>query len=178
MRKNLISVIILAICIVNLVLNALLVFVFVPAIKKTDNLVTEIAAILNLELDKNEALGAAPDIKDVKVYDVQETTSINLKKDGLDANNDGIEDVHWAMIGISISMDGSSKDYEDLNTKLADTESWVYDVTRSVIQEYTYNEVNDPATQTLIKKQIVEGLREKYQTDCIYDVTFRSFMTQ
>ena len=36
MRKNLISVIILALCIVNLILNALMVFVFVPSAKKTD----------------------------------------------------------------------------------------------------------------------------------------------
>lgn len=178
MRKNLISVIILAICIVNLVLNALLVFVFVPAIKKTDNLVTEIAAILNLELDKNDALASGPDIKNVQVYNVSEPTSINLKKDGSDQNNDGIEDVHWAMVGISVSMDGSAKDYEDINTKLADTESWIYDVTRSVIQEYTYNEINDAEVQASVKKQITEGLRERYQTDCIYDVTFSSFMTQ
>lgn len=177
MKKNLISVIILAICIVNLVLNALMVFVFLPAMKKTDNLVTEIAAILNLELEKDDTV-VGPDIKDAKAYNVSEPTSINLKKDGQDLNNDGIEDVHWAMIGISISMDGSAKDYEDINTKLAETESWVYDVTRSVVQEYTYDEINDAEVQANVKKQITEGLRERYQTDCIYDVTFSSFMTQ
>ncbi|MDE7367090.1 MAG: flagellar basal body-associated FliL family protein [Lachnospiraceae bacterium] len=178
MRKNLISVIILAICIVNLVLNALLVFVFLPAMKKTDNLVTEIAAILNLELDKDDSLGSGPDIKDAKAYNVSEPTSINLKKDGQDLDKNGIEDVHWAMIGISISMDGSAKDYDDISAKLAETESWVYDVTRSVVQEYTYDEINSAEVQATVKKQITEGLRERYQTDCIYDVTFSSFMTQ
>ncbi len=172
MRKNLISVIILAICIVNLVLNALMVFVFVPAIKKTDNLVTEIAAILNLELERDEEGNpTAPDIENVRTYNLTETVTVNLKNDGSGTNS-------YAIIGISISMDGSSKDYDSLNTKLAETESWVYDVTRSVVQEYTYTEINDAQIQTVVKEEITKGLQDKYQTDCIYDVSFSQFMTQ
>lgn len=172
MKKNLISVIILALCIVNLVLNALLVFTFVPAIRKTDNLVTEIAAILNLELEKDDSVDSqGPDIKDVMTYNLSESTTINLKDDGTGQNA-------YAMISISISMDGSSEDYTNLSTKLADTESWVYDVTRSVVQEYTYAEINDAEIQKQIKREITVGLQEKYQTDCIYDVTFSQFNTQ
>lgn len=172
MRKNLISVIILAICIVNLVLNALLVFVFVPATKKTDNLVTEIAAILNLELEKDsngEPVG--PNIKDVMTYTLEEAATINLKEDGTATSS-------YAVIAISISMDGSHKDYKDLSTKLAETESWIFDVTRNVVQQYTYEEINDAQIQEKIKKEITAGLQEKYQTDCIYDVTFSQFNTQ
>ncbi len=172
MKKNLMSVIILAICIVNLVLNALMVFVLVPATKKTDNLVTEIAAVLHLELEKNDdGTTAGPDLKNVQNYNLTDNTTVNLKNDGTGTN-------HYAVIGISISMDGSSKDYEELNTKLGETESWVFDVTRSVVQEYTYAEINDAAIQDLIKQKITEGLQEKYQTDCIYDVTFSQFITQ
>ena len=172
MKKKLMSVIILAICIVNLVLNALMVFVLVPATKKTDNLVTEIAAVLHLELEKNDdGTTAGPDLKNVQNYNLTDNTTVNLKNDGTGTN-------HYAVIGISISMDGSSKDYEELNTKLGETESWVFDVTRSVVQEYTYAEINDAAIQDLIKQKITEGLQEKYQTDCIYDVTFSQFITQ
>ena len=172
MKKNLMSVIILAICIVNLVLNALMVFVLVPATKKTDNLVTEIAAVLHLELEKNDdGTTAGPDLKNVQNYNLTDNTTVNLKNDGTGTN-------HYAVIGISISMDGSSKDYEELSTKLGETESWVFDVTRNVVQEYTYAEINDAAIQDLIKQKITEGLQEKYQTDCIYDVTFSQFITQ
>ena len=172
MKTTLMSVIILAICIVNLVLNALMVFVLVPATKKTDNLITEIAAVLHLELEKNDdGTTAGPDLKNVQNYNLTDNTTVNLKNDGTGTN-------HYAVIGISISMDGSSKDYEELNTKLGETESWVFDVTRSVVQEYTYAEINDAAIQDLIKQKITEGLQEKYQTDCIYDVTFSQFITQ
>lgn len=172
MRKNLISIIILAISIVNLILNALLVFVFVPAIQKTDHLVTEIASVLNLELEKNEEDTAnTPDIKDVTSYTLSEATTINLKSDGSGEN-------HYAMIGISISMDAGSKDYKNLSTKLTETESWVYDATREVVQEYTYAEMNDSEIQKVVKQEITDKLQEKYQTDCIYDVTFSQFNTQ
>ncbi|MBQ8147659.1 MAG: flagellar basal body-associated FliL family protein [Lachnospiraceae bacterium] len=171
MRKNLISIIILALCIVNLVLNALMVFVFVPAIKKTDNLVTEIAAILNLELREDGDGVIQPSIEDVQIYTLTEATTINLKNDGTGTNA-------YAIIGVSISMDGSSKDYESVSTKLGETESWVFDVTRSVVQEYTYTEINDAEIQKLVKREITEGLQEKYQTECIYDVTFSQFTTQ
>ena len=155
MKKNLMSVIILAICIVNLVLNALMVFVLVPSTKKTDNLITEIAAVLHLELEKNDdGTTAGPDLKNVQNYNLTDNTTVNLKNDGTGTN-------HYAVIGISISMDGSSKDYEELNTKLGETESWVFDVTRSVVQEYTYAEINDAAIQDLIKQKITEGLQEK-----------------
>lgn len=171
MRKNLISIIILAISIVNLVLNALMVFVFVPTMKKTDNLVTEIAAILNLELEKDENAPAGPSIDDVKIYNLSEATTINLKNDGTGNNA-------YAIIGISISMDGSAEDYESLNAKLSETESWVFDVTRSVVQEYTYAEISDAEIQKIVKQEITAGLQEKYQTECIYDVTFSQFTTQ
>ncbi len=174
MKKNLISVIILALCIVNLVLNALMVFVFVPSAKKTDNLVTEIASILNLEIEKNgtdSEQGNSVDIKDAQSYTLSEATTINLKNDGSGTN-------HYAMIGISISMNGKAKDYKDISAKLADTESWVYDVTRSVVQEYTYAEMNDAEIQKLVKQEITRDLQDKYQTDCIYDVNFSQFNTQ
>lgn len=41
MKKNLITVIILALCVVNLILNILLVFVCMPSAKKTNNLISE-----------------------------------------------------------------------------------------------------------------------------------------
>lgn len=172
MRKNLISVIILAIGIVNLVLNALMVFVFLPTMKKTDNLITEIASILNLELEQNpDGTITAPNIEDVQTYALSEAITVNLKDSGDDMSA-------YVMVGISISMDGSAKDYESISTKMADTESWIFDVTRSVIQEYTYEEINQLDVQAEIKQRITEGLQERYQTDCIYDVTFSQFTTQ
>ena len=52
MKKNLMSVIILALVAVNLVLTGIIMFSTVSANRKTIQLVDDIAAILNLELEK------------------------------------------------------------------------------------------------------------------------------
>ncbi len=174
MKKNLISVIILALCLVNLILTAIMLFTMLPAQRKTDNLITEIGAILNLELSKSEEEegSTGPEsISDVATYNLTESATIALKSDGSGGSA-------YAMVGLSISMDSSQKDYADVSAKLPETESWVYDITRNVIQEYTITEVNDSEIQGMIKAEITKKLREQYQTDCIYDVTFSSFMTQ
>lgn len=172
MKKNLISIIILALCVVNLILNALMVFTFVPAVKKTDNLVTEIAAILNLEIkNANGDPVNNIDIANIQTYSLSGTQTIPLK-------NDGSGVTHYAVLGIAISMDGGSKDYETVSAKMPDTESWIFDVTRSVVQEYTIAEINDASIQDVIKKEIVEKLCKEYKTDCIFDVKFSSFITQ
>ena len=50
MKKNLITVVILAISIINLVFNILLVFVFMPSTSKTNKLITDIAEVLDIEM--------------------------------------------------------------------------------------------------------------------------------
>ena len=50
MKKNLITVVILAISIINLVFNILLVFVFMPSTSKTNKLITDIAEVLDIEI--------------------------------------------------------------------------------------------------------------------------------
>ena len=160
MRKNLITVIILALCIVNLILNIVLVFVCMPSAQKTNNLITEIAAVLNLELTGNDG---QPKVELAQV--------VNLKTD---AGGEG----HYVQFGITLGLDKSSDDYETLKSVLESAEGAVFDVARNVVQGYTYEEVTDQNTQDKIKKQILEDLQRKYSTTCIYTVSFSKFTTQ
>ena len=50
MKKNLISVLILALLVVNLVLTSIMMFSTMSSVKKTSALVTSIASVLNIEL--------------------------------------------------------------------------------------------------------------------------------
>ena len=51
MKKNIFSVIITVLTVVNVVLTAIMFFVMVPTFNKTNNLITQVASVLNLELD-------------------------------------------------------------------------------------------------------------------------------
>ena len=83
MKKNLISVIILALLIVNIVLTAIMMFSVTGASKKTAALVDNIATALNLELSSGtEGAGAeeAVSMADTETYSFAEPMTIPLKK--------------------------------------------------------------------------------------------------
>ncbi len=169
MKKNLITVIILAICVVNLILNILLVFVCMPSAKKTNNLISEIASVLNLELEGGDEAPAVA-LENMATYNV-DAQVVNLKDDGSGQS-------HYVQVGLTLEMDNSTKDYESLNTVLQESGGAVFDEARNVIQNYTYAEVTNQNTQDEIKKQILESLQKKYATQCIYNVSFNKFTTQ
>lgn len=169
MKKNLITVIILALCVVNLVLNIMLVFVCMPSAKKTNNLITEIASVLNLELESNAGQNTVA-LEHIATFDLEKQV-VNLKDDGSGKN-------HFVQVGITLELDNSTEDYTQLNTVLTNSSGAVFDTCRDVIQGYTMAEISDQKTQEKVKKQILENLQNKYQTRCIYNVSFSSFTTQ
>lgn len=169
MKKNLITVIILAICVVNLILNIMLVFVCMPSARKTNNLITKIASVLNLELEGEDEQPAVA-LENIENFNI-EAQVINLK-------DDGSGESHYVQMGLTLGLDNSSKDYKALNEVLADASGVVFDEARNVVQNYTYAEVSDQETQEKIKKQILQNLQKKYSTQCIYSVSFSKFTTQ
>lgn len=55
MKKNLISVLILALCFANLVLTALLIFTIIPETKKANNLIDQVCQAISLDLNSGTA---------------------------------------------------------------------------------------------------------------------------
>lgn len=176
MKKNLITVIILALCVVNLILNIIIVFVCMPSARKTNNLITEISKVLNLEL---EGGGDEPVValENMATYSV-DAQVVNLKNDEVDVDENGKVKTHYVQVGITLELDKSSKDYDDLNAALTEASGVVFDEARNVIQNYTYTEFSDQEVQEKIKKQILENLQKKYATNCIYSVSFNKLTLQ
>ena len=84
MKKNLMSVIILALVAVNVVLTGIIMFSTVSANRKTIALVDDIAAILNLELESGsngeEAAEEAVVLpENSEVYDIADSMTVALK---------------------------------------------------------------------------------------------------
>lgn len=169
MKKNLITVIILALCVVNLVLNVMLVFVCMPSAKKTNNLITEIASVLSLELESNDG---QPKVE------LENIASFNIEAQVVNLKDDGSGEKHYVQMGLTLELDKSSKDYEQLNAVLVDAQGSVFDEARNVVQNYTYAEIGDQETEAKIKKQILDSLQKKYATQCIYNVSFSKFTVQ
>lgn len=169
MKKNLITVIILALCVVNLILNIVIVFVCMPSAKKTNNLITEIASVLDLELEGKDGQPTV-DLKNMANFNI-EAQVVNLK-------DDGSGNSHYVQMGLTLGMDKSSDDYETLNTVLQDASGAVFDEARNIVQNYTYEEITSEETQEKIKDELLKKLQKKYSTRCIYSVSFSKFTTQ
>jgi len=57
MKKNIFSVIITALTVVNVVLTAIMFFVMMPTFQKSNKLITQVASVLNIELDPGDHKG-------------------------------------------------------------------------------------------------------------------------
>lgn len=169
MKKNLITVIILALCVVNLILNVMLVFVCMPSARKTNTLITEIASVLDLELESDDGQMSVT---------LENMDNFNIEAQVVNLKDDGSGDSHYVQMGLTLGLDKSSKDYETLKTVLEGASGAVFDEARNVVQNYTYAEVTNQETQEAIKKQVLDNLQKKYATQCIYNVSFSKFTTQ
>lgn len=171
MKKNLITVVILAISIINLVFNILLVFVFMPSATKTNKLITDIAAVLDIEI-ASKADDSVFDVSNLAHYELEQGTPINLK-------NDGSGELHVLQYGLTINMDKTAADYEKVSANVEASSAMIYDMTRKIIVGYTYAEITDgEVTTTKIKDELLKELRETFNTECIYSVSFYNWVSQ
>ena len=166
MKKNLITVVILAISIINLVFNILLVFVFMPSTSKTNKLITDIAEGLDIEDDSTF------DVSNLAHYQLEQGNPINLK-------NDGSGDLHVVQYGLTINMDKTASDYSKVSANIEASTAMIYDMARNIIGSYTYTEVIDGETTTnKIKEELLKQLKETFNTECIYSVSFYNWVAQ
>lgn len=171
MKKNLISILILALLVVNVVLTAIMMFSVTGSAKKTAALVTDISTALNLELTRGEAGGEAEAIQmtDLVTADIPDTLTIPLKP-----GEDG--KAHYCLLGVSFYLNSKHDDYETLAPVFQGNESLNKSVIFSIVGEYTIEEAQ--ADKAAIKEAILKAIQTEYNSDFIYRVEFSNIMFQ
>lgn len=162
MKKNLMSILILALLVVNIVLTAIMMFSVTGAMKSTTALVGRIAAVLDLELN----LGtdeAQLSIQDSALYNITDSMTIALRE-----GEDG--EVHYVQLAVSIRMDTKNKDYKKYSATLLDNESIIKGEILEVVSSYTKEEFQ--ADTKGVRAEILARLRRLYNSDFIYEVIF------
>lgn len=172
MKKNLMSILILALVLVNLVLTAIIMFSVVSANQKTVALVNDIAAVLDLELNdgyEKSMNTAGISIADTAVYDIADAMTISLRP-----SEDGSE--HYALVEVSFSLNTLSDDYATYQPLLAERESKIKSVIIDVIGSYTKDEAmaDIPGLQSAILTKVQEMFGSKF----IYEAYFRDIKFQ
>lgn len=172
MKKNIFSVIITALTVINVVLTAILFFVMLPTFQRTNNLMSQVASVLNLELDADGDADADEDysLKDLESVPVafEEQQTLNLKN-GSDGNP------HYAMIsGYTLSVYKEADDYKDVKNILENNQAEITDIIRSVIQSHT----KDDISQDQIQKEALEEISKHLDSKAVKKVMLDNFMFQ
>lgn len=173
MKKNIFSVIITALTVINVVLTAVMFFVMLPTFQKTNNLITQVASVLNLELDADEDADADSNytINDLEPVTVsfESSQTYNLK-----AGADGKE--HYAMLsGYVVNLNKNAKKYDSsLAETITNNQAQITGIISSVIQSHT----KDEATQDLIQKEALEKVQALLDSKAAVSIVLNGYVTQ
>lgn len=170
MKKNLLSILILALLLVNVILTAVTMFSVTSTNNKTAAIVNQIASVLELDLstgtDEAEAEQTVS-IEDTAVHDIEEEMTVPLKM-GADGK------AHYAVFSISLSMNTKDKGYKSYGETIADQESLIKGEIIDSFGSFTMEEVS--ADQEAVKKDIVERIQKLFDSEFVYKVSFRGFI--
>lgn len=163
MKKNLMSVIILALVFANFVLTAILTFTIYPQTKKANAMIEAVCEAIDLELNSGAATGLSNlPIDQITTYAVNsgETMTINLA--------DG---EHYAVISVSLSVNTESDRYVESTTEaLADKEAVIKDSISQTIRGYTKDELLNNTSE--VQNEILVDLQKMFESDYVVGVSF------
>ncbi len=171
MKKNLISIIILALVIVNIVLTAIMMFSVTGTARKTSALVDNITRSLNLELtSKGDAGAAAVPMSDIATYDIEKMT-IELKR------GEGEEgEPHFFVGAITLSMNTKHEDYKTYGEEMEAKQSLIKSEITDVISSYTAEDARN--NQDRMKEDILERIQTMFNSEFIFNVAFSDIIIQ
>ncbi|MGN0375137.1 MAG: flagellar basal body-associated FliL family protein [Butyrivibrio sp.] len=170
MKKGLINAIILALVLINLILTIVMVFVFVPAINKTSNLVNKICTIVDLNAgdDSKEHEVDITKLSNVTVLfgsDTENTVSLAMDTDGK---------THYIKVGLVISLDTTHPDYKEKAPAIESSMGLIASNTIDVVRSYKASEVD----KTKMEQEVLKKLQNLFGSEFIYSVSFNQFTVQ
>ena len=167
MKKNLITVVILALVLVNLVLTAVLTITIVPETKKANELITKVCSAIDLDLQAGDTAGALSlDVNDMQDYALADKLTINLADDGSGT-------AHYAVLNISLSLDKTNEDFGTYGGgDLSAYESVIKNDIISVVSAHTIEDMRN--NEDAVKEEILEDLQTLFKSNLIVRVNFSS----
>jgi flagellar FliL protein len=166
MRKNILTVIILAMCLINIVLSAVLIFVMVPTANKSIALVNKVAQIIDLELESPENSMANIGVSDIGTYLIDERLTCLLAKSD--------DDDHYAVLFLSLSLNKTHDDYLELEPYIQQYENDMKEIVSDEFAKYTIDEAK--VMKDKIKDQVKIRVQELFQSDFIINVSFGNIL--
>ena len=167
MKKNLISVLILALVFANFVLTAILMFTVLPETQKANTLIEKVCSAIDLDLNSggtNETSNIPIDQQDTYKVNEGEKITTNLAK-----GNEGKS--HYAIVKVSLVLNKKSDNYATYNQEfLANQDETIKNDVIQVIGQYTLDEFETNKEQ--VKSEILSDMQKLFGADLVIGVNF------
>ena len=171
MKKNMLSVLILARLIVNVALTSIMMFTMMGTNKKTAKLIDGISTALSLEITDPSMEGVEAEaevaMEDIKVHQIPDQLTIGLAK-GADGKS------HYCVVSISLSLNTKDPDYEKYSATLGDNEDMIKDKIFQVVGSHTIEEAESNTDG--LREEILEAIQQMYGSKFVYNIVFRDIM--
>ena len=173
MKKNLMSVIILALVFANFVLTAILMFTVIPQTKKANNLIDQVCEAVSLDLNSGASTSTAnlpqDQIVDYALNEEDKTLTINFAP-----SED--ETQHYLVCGVSLSLNKESDGYKTYGEDLSSKKNIILADINTIIGKHTMEDFNND--KDAVYNEILKALQDKFGADYIVGVNFTSSLTQ
>ena len=171
MKKNMLSILILALLIVNVALTSVMMFTMMGTNKKTARLIDGISTALSLEIadPTQEGVEESSEVamEDIKVHQIPDQLTIGLAK-GADGKS------HYCVVSISLSLNTKDPDYEKYSATLGDNEDMIKDKIFQVVGSHTIEEAESNTDG--LREEILEAIQQMYGSKFVYNIVFRDIM--
>lgn len=182
MKKNLISVLILALVLANFVLTALLMFTVMPQTKKANELIDKVCAAIDLDLNSGaaNALGNIPmdQREEYKVNGGADiTTSLAPSVDPQTGQSESKS--HYAVVNVTLVLYTESEKHETYTQEfLAGQDTSIMNSIQKTLSQYTIEEVRESSTKEEIQEIILQDMQAMFGGDYVIAVNFSKFQQE
>ena len=105
-----------------------------------------------------------------EIYTFEEKLTVNLAKTAGDSTN------HFALFSVSLSMNKKNKDYEAKNALISTSETYIKEIVSDEFGKYTLDTVKK--NKEVIKQEILNQLKEYFNSDFIVSISFGDLLVQ
>jgi len=174
MKKNMLTIFVIAICVINLLLTSIMMFVMLPAFSNMNSIVSQVSSILSLELESNSSEESAYSISDIEIKSVTFDENGNKQTINLAPSSDGKS--HFGILtGVKFGLNTKADDYEDVVEVIDEKSSVLTDIVKEVIASFSEDNITEAAIKDEALKRINDVLDGSH---CVVSITLDGFMHQ
>lgn len=175
MKKNMLTIVVIALSFINVILTAVVVFTIIPTANKTNALISQVASIIDLELESPLPQQDVA-MTDLEAVTIPGTLTINLK------NVQGQQKDPYVVIDeVTVYLNKKGDEYKTLKTTdgaggLLDYGTIIQEIVQDIFSSYTKDEVQN--NREAIKQEVLTNIQERFSSMTIADISFKNLRLQ